>query len=172
MIRRVAPCLRTATKHSGLPPTSAEYSRTRAPSRDSGRDLHHHLTATRGPEVVGAIAISTPMRSESDGAHEVVDLAIAFPVDDPARLPLCRTAGGTRQPGAGVAVLDRLDVPEVPGEAVELGPGGAQDGTASLRPWAIGATFWPKISRNTPRPQGPTVTVWFAVSLFVQQRCV
>ena len=26
------------------------------------------------------------MRSESDGTHEVVDLAIAFPVDDPTRL--------------------------------------------------------------------------------------
>jgi hypothetical protein len=31
------------------------------------------------------------MRPESEGTHEVVDLSIAFPIDDPTRLAL-RTA--------------------------------------------------------------------------------
>src|SRR5580698_3568543 len=62
----------------------------------------------------------------------MIDLAIAFPVDDPARLALGRAAGCARQPAPRVAVLDRLDVPEVAGKAVELRPGSAHRGAASL----------------------------------------
>jgi hypothetical protein len=57
---------------------------------------------------------------EADGADEVVDLAVSLARDDAARRALGRTAGRTRQPTSGVAVLDCLDVPEVPCESVEL----------------------------------------------------
>jgi hypothetical protein len=53
------------------------------------------------------------MRSESDSTHEVVDLAIAFPVDDPTRLAL-RTAGSSsRKPASFIPVLDGLNIAEV-----------------------------------------------------------
>jgi hypothetical protein len=50
----------------------------------------------------------------------VVDLAIALPVDDPPDFTLRRPA---RRPGKTaplVAMLDCFDVPEVPGDAIEL----------------------------------------------------
>jgi hypothetical protein len=63
---------------------------------------------------------SAPMGPEADSSHEVVDLAVALAVDDPARLALRGAAGSAGQTRTGVAVLDRLNVPEVPREAVEL----------------------------------------------------
>jgi hypothetical protein len=60
------------------------------------------------------------VRPDADGAHEVVDLAVSLAVNDAARLALGRAAGRARQPTSGVAVLDSLDVPEVPCESVEL----------------------------------------------------
>ena len=60
------------------------------------------------------------MRPEADGPDEVVDLAVAFAVNDAARLALGGPAGRAGQPAPGVAVLDSLDVPEVPRQPVEL----------------------------------------------------
>jgi hypothetical protein len=60
------------------------------------------------------------VRPEADGADEVVDLAVARAVNDSARLALGAAAGRARQPTSGVAVLDSLDIPEVPCESVEL----------------------------------------------------
>jgi hypothetical protein len=63
---------------------------------------------------------SAPMGPEAEGAYEVVDLAVALAVNDPARLALGRAAGCAGQPSARVAVLDGLDIPEVSRQAVEL----------------------------------------------------
>ena len=72
------------------------------------------------------------MRPESDGTHEVVDLAIAFPVDDPTRLAL-RTAGSSsRKPPSFIPVLDGLNVAEVSRESVELRSGCAHNDASSL----------------------------------------
>jgi hypothetical protein len=63
---------------------------------------------------------SAVVRSEADGADEMVDLAVSLAVDDAARLALGCTACRAGQPTSGVAVLDRLDVPEIACEPVEL----------------------------------------------------
>jgi hypothetical protein len=55
------------------------------------------------------------MWPKADGAHEVVDLPVALPVDHPSGLPLCRATGCTRETTSLVTVLDCLDVPEVAG---------------------------------------------------------
>jgi hypothetical protein len=68
---------------------------------------------------------AAPSGCQSDGLDEVVDLAIALPVDHPPGIALCRTGRGSAQAASLVAVLDRLDVPEVAGQAVELGAGRA-----------------------------------------------
>jgi hypothetical protein len=50
----------------------------------------------------------------------VVDLAIPLSIDHPSCLTFRGTTTGARETTPFVAVLDGLDVPEVPGEAVEL----------------------------------------------------
>jgi hypothetical protein len=59
--------------------------------------------------------VSAAMWPKADGAHEVVDLPVALPVDHPSGLPLCRATGCTRETTSLVTVLDCLDVPEVAG---------------------------------------------------------
>ena len=50
------------------------------------------------------------------------------------RLALGGATGGAGEPTALVAVLDRLDVSEVAGEAVQLGPGRAHCSTFLMGP--------------------------------------
>jgi hypothetical protein len=66
-----------------------------------------------------AISLPTP-RPESDGADEAVDLPIPLPVDDAPGLSLGRTSGRPGEAAATVAVLNRIDVPEVACDPVEL----------------------------------------------------
>jgi hypothetical protein len=70
---------------------------------------------------------SAPMRTESDCSDEVVDLAIALPIDHPSCLTLCRTSSGATESPTFVAVLDSLDVAKIASEPVELRTGGTHE---------------------------------------------
>jgi hypothetical protein len=60
------------------------------------------------------------MWTETDGSDEVIDLAIAFPIDHSTRLTLSATPGGTRETAPLVPMFDGFDIAKVSGEAVEL----------------------------------------------------
>src|ERR1700683_3471163 len=150
------PC-RTSTSMSGAarrttPPSASRRScrfRPRPIETDDGhrgdagaaRELEPR--ASQRMTLRGAPEQSAPAgRPQSQRPDEVVDLTVALAVDDAPRLALRGATGGTREPTALVAVLDRLDVPEVTGEAVELGPGRAHCSTF--------LTMGPLVSRHDP----------------------
>ena len=79
------------------------------------------------PERTGCSAVAG---AEADGSDEVVDLAVPLAVDDPAGGAFGSTPGGAAQAASAVAVLHRLDVPEVTGQPVKLGPRRAHRATS------------------------------------------
>jgi hypothetical protein len=73
-----------------------------------------------------------PTRSQSDGPHEVVDLAVPFSIDDTTCFSLRTASRRPRETAPFVPMLDGLNVAEIPRESVELRSGCAHDGTSSL----------------------------------------
>jgi hypothetical protein len=115
----VLPILGLCGQEPVAPAVAPAHSRPRSRAdRRSRRGLigvHRLIGAHRRKE--GASATTWP---EADGPDEAVDLAIALPVDDAACFSLSGTAGGAGQARTCVAVLDHLDVAEVPRQAVQL----------------------------------------------------